>query len=224
MNNNEALDIIGGLSKPSKMPWYSWSISATVCKTGTKLRDVDGSTCSDCYAMKGMYRFKNVKVAHDRRLACLSKPEFVEAFILVLTNLYNKTKALKHVQGAGIDKENRFRWHDSGDLQDLEHLDKIVAIAKGTPFLMHWLPSREYGIVNQWLKLHPEGFPSNLTVRMSATMIGVDPKVESMGLPYSTVGVDSPELYQCPAPNQGGICSSCDTCWRKDKNVNYHQH
>lgn len=223
MNNNEALEIIGGLSKPSKMPWYSWSISAIICNTGSKLRQVEGSTCSDCYAMKGMYRFPNVKAAHDRRLVALRKPEFVEAFILVLTNLYNKTKAIRVVDGVSIT-ENRMRWHDSGDIQDLEHLDKIVAIAKGTPLLNHWLPTREYVLVNQWLKLHPEGFPKNLTVRMSATMVGVDPKNLSMGLPYSTVGVDSKDLYQCPAPSQGGVCASCDTCWRKDKNVNYHQH
>ena len=50
LSYDSAYEIIGGLSSPSKMPWYGWSISAYRCKTGGKLREVENSTCSHCYA------------------------------------------------------------------------------------------------------------------------------------------------------------------------------
>ena len=59
----DALQAVGGLGKPSKMPWWSWSISATECITGSKLAEVEGTVCSGCYALKGNYRFANVVLA-----------------------------------------------------------------------------------------------------------------------------------------------------------------
>ena len=134
MEYKEALDIIGGLSKPSKMPWRSWSIPAQACKTGSLLRKKNGSVCGKCYAMKGMYSFPNVKAALNRRLKAIDHPLFVEAFSLVLNKLVGKSRK----------KENRFRWHDSGDIQSVEHLDLINRIALSTPLVRHWLPVRHH--------------------------------------------------------------------------------
>lgn len=67
----EAYAIIGGLSNPSKMPWYAWSISAKHCITGSKLREVAGSTCSHCYACKGFYPLPIVQDAMERRRQAL---------------------------------------------------------------------------------------------------------------------------------------------------------
>ena len=55
MNTQEALKIVGGLSKPSKMPGWAYGIPAAECKTGGKLKLVPGSTCEGCYADKGCY-------------------------------------------------------------------------------------------------------------------------------------------------------------------------
>lgn len=214
----EAMDIIGGLGTPSKMPWFSWSISAFKCITGSKLREVEGSTCASCYACKGQYRFQNVKDAHERRLIGLDNPRFVEAFILVLTKLYERSRKTK-TDGS---KENRFRWHDSGDLQNVEHLVKINQIALATPFLLHWLPTREYGIVHQFNR--DNRLADNLTLRTSAVMVGEMPKKAPMKLPFSTVGVDNPKMTQCPASKQGNKCLDCANCWDKSKDVNYELH
>ena len=46
---------IGGLSNTSKMPAYSWGISAKDCKTGSKLALIPGTICNKCYADKGFY-------------------------------------------------------------------------------------------------------------------------------------------------------------------------
>jgi hypothetical protein len=42
MNTQEALKIVGGLSKPSKMPGWAYGIPAAECKTGKKLQDGAG--------------------------------------------------------------------------------------------------------------------------------------------------------------------------------------
>lgn len=218
----EAVDIIGGLSTPSKMPWFGWSTSAFDCKTGTKLRQVEGSTCSSCYACKGNYRFKNVKLAHARRLDALKDPRFKEAMVLVITSLYNRTKKTYIRNGVEV-KENRFRWHDSGDIQSVDHLIMINEIALETPFVDHWLPTREYQMVNKFLA---DGgiFADNLTVRMSAVMIGEGFKNRPMGLPFSTVGFEDSTVEQCNAYNQGGKCLDCRVCWDKTTDVNYPKH
>ena len=57
MKTSEALKIVGGLSKPSKMPGWAYGLPAAECKTGSKLAQVPGSVCSGCYALKGCYVF-----------------------------------------------------------------------------------------------------------------------------------------------------------------------
>ena len=56
MNTQEALKIVGGLSKPSKMPGWAYGLPAAECKTGSKLAQQDNTTCSGCYALKGCLR------------------------------------------------------------------------------------------------------------------------------------------------------------------------
>ena len=38
MNTQEALKIVGGLSKPSKMPGWAYGLPAKECKTGGKVK------------------------------------------------------------------------------------------------------------------------------------------------------------------------------------------
>ena len=65
---------IGGLSEPSKMPGYSFSLPAIVtCPIGAKLALVDGTPCSGCYALKGAYAWKPVREAQARRYAILQR-------------------------------------------------------------------------------------------------------------------------------------------------------
>lgn len=214
----EALKAIGGLGKPSKMPWWSWSISATNCITGSKLAAVEGTTCSGCYALKGNYRFSNVVEAQERRLAAVDDPAFVDNFVIVLNHLYTHQR---RERSPGV-VENRFRWFDAGDLQSVEMLQKIVEIAERTPQLSHWLPTRELPVVRAFLAQGGR-FPPNLVVRTSSPKLGVAPKSRPFELPVSTVGVDTEAFSQCPAAQQDNKCGSCDTCWTP-ADVNYHYH
>ena len=55
MTKKQLLINIGGVSKTSKMPCSSWSLSALWCGVGSKLNIIKGSSCFDCYALKGNY-------------------------------------------------------------------------------------------------------------------------------------------------------------------------
>jgi hypothetical protein len=72
MKTSEALKLVGGLSKPSKMPGWAYGLPAKECKTGSRLVKVKGSTCEGCYALKGCYVFKVVQEAQYRRLAAIT--------------------------------------------------------------------------------------------------------------------------------------------------------
>ena len=205
----EAKEIVGGLSEPGKMNCYGYSIPAWACFVGSRLRVIKGSTCSDCYAHKGRYVFPTVQAALYRRLESLSDPRWVDAMALLIGR-YGPY----------------FRWHDSGDVQSLEHLEAIVEVAKRTPNVSHWLPTREYTIVKAYIDKHGP-FPLNLTVRLSAHMVnGKAPT--GYDLPVSTVHTAN-GTYQnaqiCPAPTTGGKCGECRACWSLTvKHVSYHKH
>lgn len=218
----QGVDIIGGLSKTSKMPWYSWSTSAFDCKTGSELRKVEGSVCSSCYACRGCYVFPSVRVAHDRKLKALKDPRFVDAFVVVLKSLYRRGQKTYLKKGERV-RENRFRWHDSGDLQSLEHLKMLNQIALRVPEIDFWLPTKEAKIVSKFLQ--SDVVADNLNIRLSYPMIGGSFKRVRDGLTSSTVGVLKAPM-NCHAQTSGtGKCGDCRSCWDKDVEVvNYQEH
>jgi len=201
----QAKELTGGLGNPSKMPGKAYGLPAQKCNVGSKLRDVDGSVCSTCYACdKGRYAFANVKAAQERRYNSLTHILWIDAMITL------------------IEKEDYFRWHDSGDLQGLDHLMAIVEIAEQCPDTKFWLPTKEYGLINKYNRLG--GFiPSNLIIRVSAPMVDC---VSIGGYEHSsTVHTGHWNGFVCPAPTQNGECDDCRACWDKNvKNVSYRVH
>ena len=116
----EAKKIIISLSKPDKMPGYAYGIPAPECKTGSKLRLIPNSVCAGCYAMKGNYiRFPEIMKAQYKRLAALQDPRWVDAMATVINS-------------RAVSKHKVFRWHDAGDVQDLDHLNKIFEVCRLT--------------------------------------------------------------------------------------------
>ena len=200
MKTSEALKIIGGsLSKPSKMPGWSIGLPAKECKTGGKLQAVKGSVCYDCYALKGCYVFKVVQDAQYRRLAAIKSSDWVEA----MAHLINSKKP------------DVFRWHDSGDVQDLDHLNKIYEVCRLTPSKRHWLPTRE-----AWIQKHLQDKPSNLVIRFSMPMVDQAPAGSFNN--YSTVVTAG---ATCPAAQQDNECRDCRNCWNSEiKNIAYGIH
>ena len=203
--------VTGSLSEPSKMPCFGYSIPAKYCVTGGKLQKVANSVCSKCYALKGRYVFFNVLNAMETRFVSLKDPLWIEAMAFQI----NKK-----------EKSGFFRWHDSGEIQSLEHLEKIVDVCKKTPKIKHWLPTREYGIISEFFEKHGS-FPKNLTVRLSAFMIDSKPPTsiaEKNGVVTSSVSTDIKNV-NCPSSKQGNQCLNCRKCWNKNvKNISYLAH
>ena len=197
MYKYEAERITGGLSAPGKMPEGSYNLPASACQTGAKLRLIPDTPCYKCYAFKGNYvRYPAVQKALQRRLKSLNHPQWVEAMTVLV-------KGQKH-----------FRWHDSGDIQSVDHLKKIFEVCKRTPDTKHWLPTQER-------KYLPMGsYPDNLVIRLSNAKNNTTPG--QAWTHWSTV-VDSDG--DCPASKQGNQCGTCRRCWSRDvKHVTYPKH
>lgn len=208
----DLLEYVGGLSSPSKMPGWAYSLPAAECKTGSRLQRVAGSVCHGCYAMKGRYAFPAVQAALYRRLGTIARPLWAQAMAELIKR---KSK-----------REPFFRWHDSGDIQSLDHLRAIARVAELTPAVQHWLPSREYRLVREYLET--EKPPANLNIRLSAHMLGGRaPRFPGLPVTVSTVSKEEPPTgaHRCPAPEQGNHCGPCRACWDPAVSlVDYHYH
>ena len=197
MLKKEAERITGGLSAPGKMPEGSYNIPASACQTGQILAKVKDTPCEGCYALKGRYRFPNVKAALARRLASLMDPRWTEAMTVLV-------KGKKH-----------FRWHDSGDIQSVAHLKKIFEVCNNTPGTMHWLPTQE----RKYLPLG--SYPKNLVIRLSNAKNNTKP---GNGWTHWSTVIDR-GYHSCPASSQGNKCGTCRACWSRDvKHVTYPKH
>ena len=198
MNIKEAAAITGSMTRTSKMPGLSYSLPAWECKTGSKLRKIKNSVCSACYALKGNYtRYKAIKAAQYVRLASLNNELWTAAIV------------------TQIKRQKYFRWHDAGDVQDVQHLNKIYEVCKLTPDTKHWMPTRE-----AWIKDHLDSKPDNLVIRFSAPMID---QAAPASWPNSSEVVT--EGATCPAPKQNNSCGDCRNCWNPEiKTIKYGKH
>ena len=222
MTNKKLIELTGGLSKPSKMPCYSFNLPATTCKRGAVLAKQQGSVCSKCYAMNGNYRFPNVQNALWRRYDLLMADEH-NMFVLWS---HHMTELIRRNEDSGY-----FRWHDSGDLQSVEHLSAIDQIAQALPDIQFWLPTRELDIVEKYLKefkplyYDQNKFETNLCVRLSVDAIGNDKEPHPLFKVLPTSSVGSNYGWSCNARQHQNKCGACRACWKqKIKNVDYSLH
>lgn len=202
---------VGGLSRPVKLPGWAVGLSPANCITGTRLRSVPGSVCSECYACKSAYLWSPISAANRRRDRLVqralrdapARERYVGAFVRLLSRMRHRD----------------FRWHDSGDLQSSEHLALICDIASRTPGVRHWLPTREYKMVRDYLESGGI-LPQNLNVRLSAHMIdqALPPAAVPAGCTSSGVFVDARTApgYRCPVASGTPCPDECRACWDRD--------
>lgn len=217
----KAKEIAGSLGFPSKMPGTAYGIPATACKTGSKLAKVDGTVCSDCYALKGNYTFPSVAIAQTKRMAAIENPQWIPAMVKMLRGAHGLDGRRPH---ASVKDPGYHRWHDSGDVQSVSHLKAICNVAEGTPELKHWIPTKELGILKAFVAAG-HVLPSNVTVRLSAYSLDAAPsKGWNLTSTVYTVA-PRPEAHACPAYKQGGQCGDCRACWSRDvQEVAYPKH
>jgi hypothetical protein len=226
MSLADAKQIAGTLGKPSKLPGFSYGLSAHQCKTGSKLRAVPGSVCASCYAHNDFYAtWTPVALGHARRFMGLKHPRWCDAMVRLIEH---------HC----TPPNDFFRWHDSGDLQGAWHLQNIVAVCERTPQIRHWLPTREYSTVIEFLDAGGH-VPDNLVIRLSGHMIDAEPVVPPRlaGFPVSTVSsvsyrvsgiriVEGKGSVECRAVEaRDNHCGPCRACWSKEVScVSYPEH
>ena len=198
MKVKEAVKITGSMTRTSKMPGLSYSLPAWACQTGAKLRKIPGTPCFGCYALKGNYiRYPAIKKAQYYRLDSLVHDSWVTAMV------------------TQIKRQKFFRWHDAGDVQSVDHMNKILTVCRLTPSVRHWLPTRE-----AWVKHFLPLAPDNLVIRFSKPMI--DQAAAGGWANTSTVVTAG---ATCPAPKQNNECKDCRNCWTKSiKNISYGKH
>lgn len=211
MLKKDASALTGGLTQTSKMPCKSYSLPTEACQTGFKMSKIKGSICSKCYADSGFYKLyqNTIKPAQFARLDSLTSPYWVDAMAALI----------------GLDAY--FRWHDSGDLQGLDHFKKIVEVCERTPKTKHWLPTREYAIIKAFI-LAGGVIPKNLIVRLSAMYpdkaVIVPKSLQNVrGVTTSNVHTVKPLGRACKAPEQNGECVDCRDCW-ESKVISYALH
>jgi hypothetical protein len=170
--------------------------------------------------MSGFYRMykKKNEPLNQRRLESINHPEWVQAMITMVRYSVKKYKT------------PHFRWHDSGDLQSVEHLHKINQVAQALPDVLFWLPTREYDMVKQYVKDHV--LNKNLIVRLSAMFVD-----EPVKVPASLQGIDNVLVsnvhsktvpdgnIECKAYEHEGQCKECRACWDiNNPAISYKQH
>lgn len=200
MLTKDAKKITQSLTRTSKMPGLSYSLPAWACQTGSKLRKIEGTPCFSCYALKGNYiRYPKIKEVQYKRLDSITNPLWVEAMAVQIKN------------------QKYFRWHDAGDIQSVEHLRKIFAVAILTPNTRHWLPTQERKYL---LEVDQSEVPDNLIIRLSGSKIN-----GSIPNAWEHTSSVVTENAKCPSANQDGKCMDCRMCWSKDvKNISYGKH
>jgi len=211
----EAEEMVGGLSAPSKMPTYAWSISAKRCNIGSKLAKVEGSVCNKCYALKGMYQFPQTQNALEKRYWRWSsnRDTWTNAMIYLM---HNK----KHIKDTG-----HFRWFDSGDIQGEAMLSDINTIAWSSPHIRFWLPTKEYKLVKDFS--HENDIAPNLIIRVSNPLVNGSTLngYKHISTVYSKDKLNESEGYVCPASKQDNECKDCRACWSdKIGEVSYIAH
>lgn len=230
MSLAEARDIAGVLGEPSKLPGFAYGISAKLCHRGAELRKIPGSVCSGCYAMNDFYAtWKPVQIGHAKRFTGLQHPRWADALVRMIDHYCVPPDA------------QWFRWHDSGDLQGVWHLKRIVEVVARTPTVRHWMPTREYGYVDSFLAAGGV-VPPNLVIRLSAEMIDSEPTFYEayprlaqfpsstvQSAPASSLGMVIGERkgwIECRAvETRDNTCGNCRACWDpRVPNISYPQH
>lgn len=225
MQVKDAIEITGGLGFTQKTGMAYGLPAVLSCRMGSMLAGVKGSVCEGCYGVSGRYQIPTVLSCQGRRLESVKKlntregfQEWVDAMVLLITR-ENKKKS--------IGKENKgyFRWHDAGDLISIDHLEAIAEIARRVPDVRFWIPTKETGIVKEWMSKGGE-VPTNLCIRISGYM--VDKRAKTVNrLPVSNVHTKKPLGLNCPAIEVHSGCGKlgCRKCWdNKVKSVSYKKH
>ena len=197
------------LSKPSKMPCYSWSLEALTTCPGAKAPNGDlVPACQGCYATTGNYRFPSVKAPRIHNQQDWERPEWVAEMV------------------HQIHQQPHFRWFDSGDMYHLKLARKILEVMRATPNTQHWLPTRMHKFQKFRPVIRAMRKLDNVVVRVSSDSVTgqYDRRQSTTSTIIPTASTPTTATI-CRAYERDGKCGDCRACWDKSiKVIAYPAH
>lgn len=149
-----------------------------------------------CYDLKACLQYENVRNARAKNTAILQFDR--EEYFYQIENKMKKRRGNFY-----------FRFHVSGEIPDIDYLDRMIKLARKYPHFTIWTYTKMYGIVNNWCKQYgKENIPSNLHIMFSEWR-GM-PMNNPYDFPVFTVRFISegekflPKVWICPG--------NCDIC------------
>ena len=201
MINNNKVSISKGNSKMGFIPSVSLPPIVTCAK---------GCTCAKkCYAAKLCRIYANTRKAYARNLDILKND---------MDNYFIQVKAAAMVT-------KYFRFHVSGDIPDMNYLDRMVKLAQELPGTTFLAFTKQYNFINNFLQY--AAIPDNLKIIFSEWP-GM-PMNNPHNLPVAHVIFKGSE----PADDWkicGGNCSECACrgvgCWelKKGEHIAFYEH
>lgn len=195
-------------------------VSHTNTKLGAEIPSVNlpaGKTCrpdapcfAKCYAKKGRWNFKNVRMSlADNLEAYEADPAFFFKYIAVMTRL------------------SRFvRWHSSGDIVDARYLSGMCDVARENPETKYVAFTKKFNLVNAYVD-EGNGIPENLHIVFSGWDENFEvPNPHNFPVAYVRLKGGRWDYIPEDAIPCGGKCDSCLACWqlRKGQTVYFDEH
>ena len=217
-----AIEIAGMVSKGnSKMPGSTFPLDSFSCNVGSRLAEVKGSTCAECYARRIQKMRPSVDIGW-------SKNQIKTEQTLAIDPTLWEAAVLFQIRRMGFDEH---RWLDSGDVPNVQFLASVCEVARQTPDIAHWLPTREVKILLDFVKEYGVHYiPDNLNIRVSSPMVDDKPLPAFTNMPRITTSTvhnkqTKPVGHVCPARTQNNECGPCRACWSDTvDNVSYPKH
>lgn len=209
------------VDRNSKIDASVYSTNPLKCVRGAVLAKIPDTVCHDCYAIKAFNQYPSVRESQDGNQL---KYEFARDN----NNLEDWAQSMAwQIQDSSDRKEKAgklgaglHRWFGAGDCPDVDFILAVVRVCELTPNIRHWLPTREYSMVEKAGLL-----PQNLVIRVSSNYI--DKAAPSKFKNTSTVNKNAPAIgYTCPA-SANDSCGehNCTACWDSNvENVSYPFH
>ena len=107
-----------------------------------------------CYDIKANMQYKNVR--HARAVNTVLAKTMPEKYFAQIDKAISRRRKNKY-----------FRWHVAGDILSFSYFEHMVDIAIRHPDFVFWTYTKQYKIVNAWLKLHGGRLPFNMHVMYS---------------------------------------------------------
>lgn len=173
------------------MPGHSWNLPRLLSCPGAML--VPNGICNECYGGSGRFRVHSVQHTLIERWRWCNKVSHAD-FVAVLANTIN---------------DLFFRVGGVGDLHSAEMISRWRDVCVRLKDVKFWVATKSWRVPSLLPELQELATLPNVTVRPSAVCFDDSPPV----IPGLHAGLGAGRLYTCPAPEQGGRCQDCRSCW-----------